>query len=180
MKLADPILLLFTSAVAAGSIAIGSGSAQTSSYRFVCQPNNGGTPTTFVVLPNGEQRQFINWRSDAFVLVGYSPEKRCNEVTGRMNQYMASGGFQYITHGTMNNTPVLCVTNRSGGGCTGLLYTLKPAQDGRATLRDLIELNRRNFKGDPMIEGASCRTYVDINALIRGELERAEVVCNRR
>lgn len=186
MKLAHTFLLLLASAVAAGSVSIGSGSAQTNSYRFVCQPNNGGTPTTFVTLPNGEQRPFINWRSDAFILAGYSQQRRCNEVTDRMNQYVRAGNFQYITHGTMNNIPVLCVTNRKGGGCTGLLYTLKPAQngqpaqDGRATLRDLIELNRRNFIGDPMIEGASCRTYVDVNALVRGELKRAEVVCNRR
>lgn len=181
MKLRSLISVLATSAVVAGSIAVGSDLVQAKSqYKFVCEQNSKGTPTTFAIALNGEKREFINWRSDQFTLAGYPPQVRCEQVTGRMSQYVISGAARYLSHGTMNNQPVICVTDKKGGGCTGLLYTLKPHQDARGTLRDLLELNRRNFKNDPLIEGESCRTYVDINAMVTGKLQRAEVVCNAR
>ena len=149
-----------------------------SGYRFVCDANDAGTPTTFAILPNGEKREFINWRSDKFTLAGYTPQVRCEQVSSRMNLHY-DRGLKYVTHGTINAQPVLCVTSTEGGGCEGLLYTLKPDQRAQETLGDLIELNRRNFSGEPLIE-AGCRTFVDIDALISGKLKTAEVVCHSR
>jgi Circadian oscillating protein COP23 len=179
MKILSFFLILASSAVGISSIVVGSDVVQAKSeYKFTCEPNSQGTPTTVVILPGGEKRDVINWRSDAFNRAGYKPQVRCEQVTARINKYTASGAGQYITHGTMNNLPVLCVSNKLGNGCTGLLYTLKPSQDAKETLRDFLELNRRNFQNDPLMEGKSCRTYVNIRAMVTGKLKRAEVVCS--
>lgn len=180
MKLHPIMFLLLTSAIAVGYIAVGRNAAQAGSFSFVCKPNANGTHTTFALTENGE-REFIRWRSDDFTLAGYPPKRRCEEVTARMNDSIASGSerYSYITHGMMNKQPVICVTNRSGGGCTGLLYTLKRDQDAKETLRDLLEMNARNFRKDyPLIEGKSCRIYVDFKAWLGGNSKYAEVACS--
>jgi Circadian oscillating protein COP23 len=150
-------------------------SVQAESISFECSKNQNGTPTTFAIIEN-RRREFLRWTSDHFVKAGYDSLRRCEEVTGRMNQYTAAGKPQFLTHGTMNNQPVICVAEKRGGGCTGLLYTLKRDKDAKETLRDLLQLNRENFKNEPRLE-AKCRTYVEIRALIRGDIKKAESVC---
>ncbi|MCC5634067.1 COP23 domain-containing protein [Nostoc sphaeroides CHAB 2801] len=176
MKVNLGICALLTSVLAMGYIAVASTPVKAESIRFSCEKNRNGTPTTFAITSTG-QREFIRWVEDRFTLAGYPPERRCQQVTNRINQYIVSGYPRYITHGILNNQPVVCVTDRTGGGCTGLLYTLKPGQDGQETVRQLLQLNKENFKNDPRIEGRSCRTYVEIKALLRGELKTAEVAC---
>lgn len=200
MILKRSITALVASAVATTSIGVGIGFAQPNNSgenvtvrSFACQPNANGTPTTFAIMSNGEKRQFIRWVSDDFTLAGYPPQDRCEQVSSRMNQYVASGKrYTRITHGTMRNPkngryyPVICVTERRGGDCTGLLYTLRhdqnrrPIEDGRETLRQLLVLNRNDFSGDPRLEGESCRIYVSIRAIIQNETKKAEEVCNAR
>lgn len=179
MKVNLGACVLLTSTFVAGSIAVAKTPVQADSISFVCQKRANGTPTTYAITSNGK-REFIRWVSDNFTLAGYTPEKRCQQVTNRMNQYVASGYPQYITHGTLNNQPVICTTDRKGGGCTGLLYSLKQNQDGGDTLRQLLQLNKENFKNDPRLEGKNCRTYVSISDLIGGKSKTAEIVCNRR
>lgn len=143
---------------------------------FTCE-TIGGTPVTFARINQGESRQFIRWISDFGIAVGYTPQRRCAEVTGRLNTSFSQGG-QYITHGRMNNQNVICFTDRKGNGCNQLLYTLKPDQDPKAVLEDLFELNNNNFAGRPRRE-APCPTYVSINAVLAGKRVVAEEVCAR-
>lgn len=153
-------------------------------YKFVCEEDND-PPTTFVVTPDNQKRTFIQWKSDFFnkaiAKEPYPPERRCREVTNRMNQYLESGSPRYITNGSINKEPVLCVTDRKGHDCTGLLYTLqKNIQDPDKVLREFLELNRKNFKGNPLVESPSCRTYIDMKAMIEGKLDIEEVVCTEQ
>ncbi|MBO3460434.1 COP23 domain-containing protein [Aetokthonos hydrillicola Thurmond2011] len=176
MKIHQGICVLVASVLTAGSIAVANRPVQAESINFTCEKNDNGTFTTFGITANG-RREFINWTSEAFILAGYTPEKRCQQVTNRMNKYQASGE-RYLINGTMNNLPVICVTDKIGHGCTGLLYTLKPRDDGRKALHQLFRLNDENFKNDPRQEGKACRTYVDINAVINKAQKTAEVKCH--
>jgi len=148
-------------------------------YSFECTTINN-IPVTVVKddQSGGEQKQFIRWVSNFGSEVGYTPQQRCNEVTGRLNKYFGLGG-RYITHGVMNNQKVLCLTNRKGSGCNELLYTLKSDQDPKATLEDLFALNSRNFAGRPLRE-APCPTYISINDWLDGKRVIAEEVCSAR
>ena len=101
--------------------------AEPQAKSFVCS-SASGVPATSAVTPNGEV-PVIRWTSTTFSGAGWSPERRCQEVTARFNSYMEKGMLEYITTGRMNSLPVICVTRTEGGGCDGLLYTLKPGQN---------------------------------------------------
>ena len=149
--------------------------AQNSTDRFYFDTVKG-IPTTFLKTANKES-EFINWDSNYFVPSGYSPEKRGLEVTARLNRYFANNNEVYITHGKMNNLPVVCVAEKEGGSCTGLLYTLKPNQDGERAVDLLIrQLDRPNAAS--ALREAPCRTYLNIQAVIDGKRNIANKVCS--
>jgi hypothetical protein len=114
---------------------------------FVCE-NVYGITTTLVILPGGDnnKRQFIRWVSD---VPNYTPEKRCEYVTKRLN-FAFREGSDYITHGTMNGHNVICTTDKSGEECQYLLFTLKPGQDPKSVLSDLFSFGDNQFAGRPL------------------------------
>lgn len=144
---------------------------------FECR-NISGAPTTVLINSKGEERQMIRWVSN--VIPGYPPERRCPEVTGRMNVHF-SGGSQYVTYGRMNNENVICITDEQGNDClpNGLVYTLKRGQDPKTTLEDLFQINNPNVTRGPLRE-PPCPTYVNIAAIVAGETLFAEEVCPPR
>ena len=148
-------------------------------YTFECR-NIYGNPTTVAISDQwgGEARRFMVWETNFGHEVGYTPQKRCEEVTGRLDKYFSQGGI-YITHGLMNNQKVICITNRKGNGCQKLLYTLKPDQDPNEALDSLFSLNDRHFAGRPLREG-SCPTYISINDWLDGKRIIADEVCSAR
>lgn len=148
-----------------------------SNFSFQCRKNSQNTWTTFVTRKDGSQSQFIKWLQDDLVLAGYPPERRCREVTGRLNVLANKGGKPKLTYGSINRIPVICVTDRKGGSCQSLLYTLKPKQDPEETLRNLMLLNKSKFNGPALVESASCRIYVDVEAVVQGKSKTAEVAC---
>jgi hypothetical protein len=108
---------------------------------FSCQ-NIDGTPTTVAFLSsrdnNNKPRQFIRWLNK---IGGYTPQKRCEEVTKRFNFAFQENG-QYITYATMNGQNVICTTDKSGEECQDLLFTLNPGQDPKSVLEDFLSLNK--------------------------------------
>lgn len=149
--------------------------AQNSTDRFYFDTVKG-IPTTFLKTAN-KDIEFIRWNSLEFVPVGYPPERRAREVTARLNHYFANNNEVYITHGKMNNLPVICVAEKEGGSCTGLLYTLKRGQGGEDTVESLIyKLDGPN--ANSALREAPCRTYLNIQAVIDGKPNIANKVCS--
>ena len=138
--------------------------AEPQAKSFVCS-SASGVPATSAVTPNGEV-PVIRWTSTTFSGAGWSPERRCQEVTARFNSYMQKGMLEYITTGRMNSLPVICVTRTEGGGCDGLLYTLKPGQNATATLKKLFDI--RTKPGAAPLNETTSRLYVKVDDLIRG------------
>jgi len=153
---------------------------QNSREYFYCETAQG-IPTTFY-KDRHKEVAFILWDSDYFKRSGYTPERRCREVTARLNNYFRDKSEQSITYGKMNGEPVVCITDREGGGCTGLLYTLKGNQNGEKAMDLLIgqlqtATGSRESTGSPLREGP-CRTYINIRAVIEGRQTIARKVCS--
>ncbi|MBC6424605.1 MAG: hypothetical protein GDA43_24800 [Hormoscilla sp. SP5CHS1] len=108
------------------------GAAQ-SNNKFYCGSSDG-VPATIVRAKKGKV-PIIIWVDRGFEASGWTPERRCQEVSGRFQRYHTQGILEYIRTGTVNRHPVLCVTNSQGGVCTRdrVLITLKPGS-GRAVL----------------------------------------------
>ena len=79
--------------------------------------NADGVPATVVQTKSGKQVPIIYWKSQAFAGSGWSPERRCQEVSARFQSYHSAGTLEYITTGRMNGLPVICVAKTDGGAC---------------------------------------------------------------
>lgn len=132
--------------------------------KFACQSIQG-VPTTVARNKRGQWVPIIQWVSQAFAAEGWTPERRCQEVSSRFNQFYASGQLKYITSGRMNGLPVVCVTPQEAGGCSGQLYTLKPFQNPAETVRKLIAIKNSGGRA-PVLRETEGRPYIDLEALI--------------
>lgn len=162
---------LLRSIAIAGSIAIAVSaigtyaSAQKTTLKtkaFVCGRSNG-TPATIAQTNQGDV-PVIRWTSDGFRDVGYSPERRCMEVSARFQQYFLNEKLKYLTTGIMNNQQVVCVADLDGGDCTGLLFTLKRGSDPSQVLNSLLAVRVR--ASGPLNESTS-RVYIDMSEYLK-------------
>ncbi len=98
-------------------------------------------PTTVVDTPRG-RIALIVWQSDYFRSSGWTPQKRCEEVTQRFQKFSDEGKLRYITTGRINNQPVICVGEKKPGGwqCLpdGLLITLESKDNPKEVLQNLF------------------------------------------
>jgi len=94
----------------------------------------------------------IVWESKAFQTSGFTPERRCNEVSDRLQKYAKGGNLRYITTGKINNQNVICVAAYKNGQCrpNGLILTLKNDENPREVLESLFETAFKVSGGKPL------------------------------
>jgi hypothetical protein len=120
------------------SIAPSSFAQQTSIQKgFRCDASSN-PPATIYQNSQGTPEPWIVWKSDHFSGSGWNPQARCQEVSSRLETYRVSGKLKYATLGMQNNQPVICVASKNKGPCEGIIYTLKPGQDGIAALNNFF------------------------------------------
>lgn len=109
--------------------------------------NHQGKPMTVVDTMRG-RIQLIVWESDYFRASGWTPEKRCQEVTNRFQEFSDQGILKYVTTGIMNKYPVICLgekVQKPQAGDTyqcqsdGLLITLQMNDKPTEVMRQLFE-----------------------------------------
>ena len=126
-----------------------------------------GVPATVVSTKSGKQVPIIYWKSETFSNSGWTPTRRCQEVSSRFQEYHQAGTLEFITTGRMNGLPVLCVSKTDRGSCAGLLYTLKPGQNATSTLQKLFDI--RNKPGAAPLEETTARVYVNFDSFVRNK-----------
>ena len=136
--------------------------AQAGSTTFRCGTIANDTPATMAKTSLGEF-VIIRWVSDRFEASGWDAQTRCTEVTQRFQTYYDAGQLQYITTGRMNRQPVICTTDREGGGCQNLLFTLKPNANANDTLKRLLYV--RNY-GTGALNETEDRVYINMEAFL--------------
>jgi hypothetical protein len=159
--------------------------------RFQCQTLSSGVPTTVATSPQwqNQPRQLIRWLEPLAREAGYTPLRRCREVSNRLNKQFSKGG-QYIGHGYINGNPAICTTNKEGAKCrkeqllwtlNGNIYGFENGSGGKESpsqlLDDLFALQDRNVSGRPLKQCGNKSTFVKIMAVLRGEEKVAREVC---
>lgn len=134
-------------------------SANAKAQSFSCS-SSSGVPTTFANMSSGKQVPMIRWTSSVFTNDGWSPERRCQEVSSRFTEFNNSNQLRYLTTGQMNGMNVICVALNKGDRCSGLVYTLKPGQNPTQTLNRLFGVQR---KATGPLNETGDRSYIDIN-----------------
>ena len=104
-----------------------------------------GKPMTIVDTQRG-RIQLILWESSYFSQSSWTPQKRCNEVTRRFQNFSDQGNLKYITTGKINQYNVICVSGQkpspgSNISCSseGLLITLEPTDDPDQVMTQLFQ-----------------------------------------
>jgi hypothetical protein len=118
------------------TIAFSSARAQTQKG-FGCD-NTATIPTTVYLNSQGIKEPWIKWISEHFSGSNWTPISRCQTVSERLEQYRLEGKLKYVTLGMQNDQQVICVASRDRGPCEGIVYTLRPGQDGIAALNNLF------------------------------------------
>ena len=104
---------------------------------FVCD-NSSAVPTTMYYNGQGDSEPWIKWVSEHFSEAKWTPQARCQTVSQRLEQYRQEGRLKYVTLGIENEQQIICVASKDNGPCEGIIYTLKPGQDGIAALNNLF------------------------------------------
>ncbi|EDX74207.1 hypothetical protein MC7420_4192 [Coleofasciculus chthonoplastes PCC 7420] len=156
MKLQLFTLLLTGLTIAVCTTASQSGYAQPRTYE--CGTSNGA-PATIAHMARGSI-PIIRWVYNDFPPPA-TPQQRCEEVSRRFQVYHDNANLNYLTTGTMNGEPVICVARIPGGDCTGVLFTLKPGSNPKRIL--LMLLDRRGLTaGNTINQNGEKRIYVDV------------------
>jgi hypothetical protein len=112
------------------------------SYNFVCEASKkDGTPTTYGITPT-EKKPIIRWKSEYFAGSGFTPQKRCETVSKKMQTAANNGILNFITSGRENNQDVICFSSAKGGKCNLTFFTLKPNQSASKVLEDVFNIDR--------------------------------------
>jgi len=163
-----------TAALTLGAIAIGTVTAfNQPSYAqgttFFCGVSSDGIPTTFASTRRGTV-QVVKWNSEFFSDSGYTPERRCQEVSSRFQNHYNRGQLNFLTAGYLNGQPAICAGN-SNPPCTSdkLLFTLKPGSDAAARIQQIFNISV-GASNAPLLESADSNSSatVDFNRFLEG------------
>jgi len=161
-------MLKFTLGFVLAGVAIPlTGLSSEANGKFFCGTYDGA-PSTMSNTSSGKQVAVIMWKSTAFSSGGYDPQKRCQIVSDRFNDLYNQGLLTHLTYGRKNGMNIICGASSSGGGCArdGMLYTLKPGQDPKQTLRNLLAVRT---KATSALTKSASRLYISIE-----EIEEAQ------
>uniref|UniRef100_B8HPQ8 Secreted protein n=1 Tax=Cyanothece sp. (strain PCC 7425 / ATCC 29141) TaxID=395961 RepID=B8HPQ8_CYAP4 len=148
--------------------------AQPSSVRgvtYVCGTVNG-VPATIAKTPGGAEVVVIEWVKS---MGSYNPRTRCEMVSSRFQTHANARTLRFITSGTLNGQPIICVATQRNGRClpNGLLFTLRPGENPRQFLVQLVNTSR--YASSPpilhectakQVYNPNAEVYVDIAELL--------------
>lgn len=134
--------------------------------RFYCDMSySTGVFTTYYSSPSrGKTRvPVVRWNSQYFSGSGYTPEQRCQEVTGRFQKAANSQALSFVTTGYVNGLPVVCASGRGGCNNSNILFTLKPREDASLAVQKLFNLSQGKATASPLWESSTDDNSVSIN-----------------
>ncbi|MDX2098104.1 MAG: COP23 domain-containing protein [Leptolyngbyaceae cyanobacterium bins.59] len=118
------------------SSATGTSSPTSNQPRFGCQLLNG--QYTVVYYPESQPGQAYPWAVPSNLGGGWSADRRCNEISRRLESYRPDGLLEMRT-GVENGYNIVCVTTEKAPTCR-IVFTVPPGQDPSST-RDRVFQN---------------------------------------
>ena len=107
-----------------------------SATRFSCEYMNG--QYTVMYHPDSQPNQSFAWATPSVLGGGWSSQRRCNEISRRLETYRPDGLLELRTN-VVNNYNTICVTTQSVPSCR-IVLTVPPGQDPTST-RDRVFQN---------------------------------------
>lgn len=117
----------------------------TSQNKYHCIDRQGYFST--VVDTSQGRIEMINWKRDIWG-PKWTPERRCIEVSNRLQNHSDNKNLRYISTGELNAYNIICVSEMDGK-CkpNGLLITLESKDNPQTVLKELFDINDRKSSG---------------------------------
>jgi hypothetical protein len=159
-----PVLATVTLASLSALVTEQPGFAQATT-KYFCD-TSGTVPATVAQTARGKVR-VVSWNK---TLGGgqFNPITRCQQVSERFQNLSEKKMLRFITTGRMNGQNIICVAGERNGAClpNGLLFTLSPGANPRASLQQMVNISSRANSG-PIMESSQQRLYVDMDELLQ-------------
>ena len=154
-------------AIATSLTTIAFSSAQAQAQKGFRCDDSANIPTTIYRNSQGIREPWIKWISEHFSDSGWTPASRCQTVSQRLEQYRVEGKLKYVTLGMQNDRQVICVASRDNGPCEGIVYTLRPGQDGIAALNNLFAWGSGQQNLESNYESSGISPYINVEERIK-------------
>jgi hypothetical protein len=144
-----------------------SGAPTSADSRFACQINQG--QYTVMYRPESQPSQAYPWAVPSNMGGGWSAERRCYEISRRLEAYRPDGLLE-MTTGVENGYNTICVTTEKVPSCR-IVLTVPVGQDPRST-RDRVFENLTIADSGQQTQGVNALTGSDTDRLLNqvGEL----------
>jgi len=108
---------------------------------FTCS-TSGEIPTTIARTSKGDIPVII-WKSNSFISSGWTREKRCREVSDKIDELRFNNSLNYITSGVIDEQSVICAVKTQTDLCTpeSILFTLDKNSDPQKILKQIFLAN---------------------------------------
>lgn len=110
-------------------------SEESNEPRFTCQFLNG--EYTVMYYPESQPGQGYAWATPSTLGGGWSEERRCNEISRRLELYRPDGLLEMQTS-VENNYNIICVSTEQDPTCR-IVLTVPPGQDPELTRNRVFE-----------------------------------------
>lgn len=135
---------------------------------------------TYKTVLAGTKTPLIHWRSQEFSSSGYTPERRCKQVTNKLNKIVFENGSRlsdlWLTMGQVGSYRVLCQVNSTRSGCNrnNLLMTLsywnrRKPEEVIARLLSFAVVNKGKS-----VQESSGQTYINLEQWVNQRIKTAK------
>jgi hypothetical protein len=161
-----------------GAIALSGQPASAAPTTFQCITSGSGY-ATIAVAGGKKTNPLITYNNPVFSGSGYTPQKRCQEISGRLETAVANNGGKLsgllLTVGEVNGYDVICYVNNNQSGCnkSNLLMTLPSGTNPGKTLATLLNVSAQPFTSPNPVRMSEASTYIPFGDAVEQELNSA-------
>lgn len=140
-----PIALVAALIATAATAAFSQPAQAQSRNTFFCGISEG-KPATIVRTARGNV-PLIVWTNEAFSASGWTPKRRCEDVSARFQRFNDNGQLKYMRAGTFNSQQVLCIDRAKGSGAcsdaAGVVLTVPRPNNANLILEQMLDTRNR-------------------------------------
>ncbi len=157
------------------AIALTSKPASAAPTTFQCITSGSGY-ATIAVAGGKKTNPLITYNNPVFSGSGFTPQRRCQEISGRLETAVANNGGKLrgllLTVGEVNGYDVICYVNNNQSGCNSrnLLMTLPPGTNPGETLATFLNVSAEPFTSPNPVRMNEIRTYIPFGDAVEQEL----------
>ncbi|WP_293147341.1 MULTISPECIES: COP23 domain-containing protein [unclassified Microcoleus] len=124
--------------------------------QFFCGISEG-KPATIVRTAAKGPVPLIVWNNEAFSGSGWTPKRRCEDVSARFQRFNDNGQLRFMRAGTFNGQQVLCVDRvRGSGNCSSaeaIVLTVPRPNNANQILEEMLNTRNRASKQPLYLSG---------------------------